>query len=162
MRFSADQMHYAYCVRSPHAYTEFIGCMRKGLLFTGEIIGALHHEEPKPAATAVTLPPSKRFKLSLPVDQRKQSSLPLSLSPIDGHSRMSDLQQWTGARNNPLSKLNNDSALNFDSARRSLEITSVRLIAPRIRKHSPRVNSACTSATHANCTVRESFSPASS
>lgn len=128
MRFSADQMHYAYCVRRPHAYTELIVCMRKGLLFTGEIIGAPRHEEPKPAATAVTPPPSKRFKLSLPVDQRKRPSPRRSIDDRSRYVRFAGNNR-PRARNDPLSGLNNDSALDFDSTRQSLEITSVCLIA---------------------------------
>lgn len=132
-------MHYAYCARRPQAYTELIGCMRKGLPFAGEIIGAARHEEPKPTATAITPPSSKRFKLSLPVDQRKRpfpSPLPLPLlfpPRIDDRSRTSDLRATMGrARNDPLSGLNNDSALDFGSE--VWEITPLRLIAPRVRK----------------------------
>lgn len=110
MRFSADQMHYAYCARKPQAYTELIDCMRKGLPLAGEIIGALHHEELKPAATAVTPSPSKRFKLSLPVDQRKRPSRPRSMTAL---VRQICGQQWAARVTTPLSRLNNDSAVGF-------------------------------------------------
>lgn len=73
MRFSADQMHYAYCVWRPQAYTELIDCMRKGLRTGREIIDAAARWKSKRTATAAVRSPMKRFKLSLPVDQRKGS-----------------------------------------------------------------------------------------
>lgn len=139
MRFSADQMHYAYCARRPQAYTELIGCMRKGLPFAGEIIGAARHEEPKPAATAITPPSSKRFKLSLPVDQRKRP-FPSSLS-YPSFSRRGSMtalvhqicgQQWAARVTIPYRGL--ITTPRWISVSKFWEITSLHLIASRVRK----------------------------
>lgn len=145
MRFSADQMHYAYCARRPQAYTELIGCMRKGLPFAGEIIGAARHEEPKPTATAITPPPSKRFKLSLPVDQRKR---PFPYPSFSLRGSMTALvrqicgQQWAARVTTPYRGL--ITTLRWISALHDevWKITPLRLIALRVRKQY--VSSACT------------------
>ena len=75
-RFSADQMHYAYRVYGDRrgVHTQSLpGCMRKGLRAGREIIDAVARWKSKRTATAALPSPMKRFKLSLPVDQRKGS-----------------------------------------------------------------------------------------
>lgn len=141
--------------------------MRKGLPPAGEIIDRPRREEPKPAATAAVPSMSKRFKLSLPVDQRKRTPPPSRPAAID--ERLSHCQicgqQWDRARQHTHThehepilsrgrgwRLNNDpndvGAFRGVRARPSLEITPVRLIAPRVRKQSRRRPHF---ATHANC-----------